>query len=230
MMILNDQGLFEAQMDAGLRLANTPEAEGGWKEYLSETEAGDLSIKDDVLRAHTALMLENAKRWMARSCRKSLDSRGRFVIDEATRSATVGGFADYIFPIIRAAFPNNPINDLVSVQPTTRRVATIVYWNWVIGKTKGSYYQGQRLFDANTGWQDGGQNYSNDVVSGEPIAALGSGNATNSGTLAYSDGGGVRPGTVRLSLVTTGSGTVVLADTGQGAFVQASGTAVTIFG
>jgi Major capsid protein Gp23 len=228
MMILQNQGLFEAQMEAGLRLAETPEAEGGWKEYFSESDAGDLRIKDDVLRAHTALMLENAKRWMATKCRKSLDAKGRFTIDEATRSATVGGFADYIFPIIRAAFPTNPINDLVSVQPTTRRVATVVYWNWVIGKTKGSYYQGQRLFDANTGWQDGGQNYSNEVISGEPITALGGANATITGTLSYVDGGGVRPGTVRLSLVTTGSGTIVVADNGAGAFVQASGTAVTI--
>ena len=227
-MILSNQGMYEAQLEAGLRLAATPEREGGWAEYFCESEHGDLRIKDDLLRAQTALMLENAKRWMATQCRKSLDNKGRFVIDEATRSATVGGFADYIFPIIRAAFPTNPINDLVSVQPTTRRVATIVYWNWIVGRSKGSYYQGQRLFDANTGWQDGGQNYTNEVISGEPIAALGSAGATNTGTLAYADGGGVRPGTVRLSLATTGSGTVVLTDNGQGAFVQASGTAVTI--
>ncbi len=227
-MILAQNGIYEAQLEAGLRLAETPESEGGWKEYFSESDSGDLRIKDDLLRAQTALMLENAKRWMATQCRRRLDGKGRFVIDEATRSATVGGFADYIFPIIRAAFPSNVLNDLVSVQPTTRRVATIVYWNWIVGKTKGSYYQGQRLFDANTGWQDGGQNYSNEVISGEGITALGSAGATLTGTLGYADGGGVRPGTVRLSLATTGSGTVVLADSGKGTFVQASGTTVTI--
>lgn len=225
-MILTNNGMFEAMLEAGTRLANTPESEGGWKEYFAESELADLRIKDPVLCAQTAIMLENAKRWMATQCRKKLDSKGRFVIDEATRSATVGGFADYIFPIIRAAFPTNPINDLVSVQPTTRRVATIVYWNWVIGKTKGSYYKGQKMFDANTGWQDGGQNYSNNVISGEPVTTVA--NATTTGTLSYIDGGGVLPGTVRLSLVTAGSGTVVVADNGQGGFVQASGTAVTI--
>ena len=226
--VLTQGGIYEGSLEAGLRLAATPEADGGWAEYFAESDVADLRIQDDIMRAQTALMLENAKRWMASLCRKSLGPNGQFVIDEATRSATVGGFADYIFPIIRAAFPSNPINDLVSVQPTSRRVATIVYWNWIVGRTKGTYVQGQRLFDANTGWQDGGQNYSNDVISGEPIAALGSANATDSGTLAYHDGGGVRPGTVRLSLVTTGSGTVVLADNGRGAFVQASGTSVTI--
>lgn len=224
--VLTQGGIYEGILEAGLRLAETPEAQGGWGEYFAESDAGDLRIKDDMLRAQTALMLENAKRWMATQCRKRLGPQGQFVIDEATRSATVGGFADYIFPIIRAAFPSNPINDLVSVQPTTRRVATVVYWNWIVGRTKGSYAQGQRLFDANTGWQDGGQNYSNDVISGEAVTTVN--NATTTGTLAYNDGGGVRPGTVRLSLVTTGSGTVVLADNGQGAFVQASGTAVTI--
>tara|TARA_R100001086_G_scaffold226546_1_gene145225 strand:+ start:539 stop:2041 length:1503 start_codon:yes stop_codon:yes gene_type:complete len=221
-MTLLQGGIYQGILETGLHLADTPEAEGGWKEYLSE----DLYIEDDMLRAQTALMLENAKRWMASKCRKRVDGKGRFVIDEATRSATVGGFADYIFPIIRAAFPSNPINDLVSVQPTTRRVATIVYWNWILGTTKGSYSQGQRLFDANTGWQDGGQNYSNEVISGERFATVN--NATTTGTLVYNDGGGVRPGTVRLSLPTTGSGTVVLADDGQGGFVQASGTSVTI--
>lgn len=226
-MILSNQGMYEAQLEAGLRLAATPESEGGWAEYFCESAHGDLRIKDDLLRAQTALMLENAKRWMASQSRKSLDAKGRIVIDEATRSATVGGFADYIFPIIRAAFPTNPINDLVSVQPTTRRVATVVYWNWIVGKTKGSYYQGQRLFDANTGWQDGGQNYTNEVVSGEPIPALGSAGVTNSGTLSYADGGGVRPGTVRIAATTATAGAVVFVDNGAGAFVQASGTAVT---
>lgn len=220
--IMQQGGIYEGLHEAGLRLAETPEDQGGWQEYLSE----DLHIEDDITRANTALMLENAKRWMASSCRKTLDNKGRFVIDEATRSATVGGFADYIFPIIRAAFPSNPINDLVSVQPTTRRVATIVYWNWIVGKTKGRYFQGQRLFDANTGWQDGGQNFSNEVIEGELFATVNA--AGSGGTLAYNDGGGVRPGTVRLSMPTTGSGTVVFADNGQGAFVQASGTGVTI--
>lgn len=226
--ILSQGGIYEGILEAGNRLAETPEAQGGWGEYFSESDHGDLRISDDMVRAQTALMLENAKRWMATQCRKRLGPQGQFIIDEATRSATVGGFADYIFPIIRAAFPSNPINDLVSVQPTTRRVATVVYWNWIVGRTKGSYHQGQRLFDANTGWQDGGQNYSNNVISGEAIAALGSAGATVGGTLSYSDGGGVVPGTVRISLVTTGSGTIVIADDGSGSFVQASGTAVTV--
>lgn len=226
-MQLTNNGIQEGIWEAGLRLAETPEAEGGWKEYLSENDRADLSIKDPILRAQTALMLENAKRWLASKVggNRALSRDGRWLINEATRSALVGGFSDYLFPIIRAGFPTNPINELVSVQPTSRRIATIVYWNWVVGRTKGSYVQGQRLFDANTGKQSSGYNFSNEVIDSEAITALGGANATNSGTLAYRDGGGVRPSSVRITatLTTAGAG-IVFVDNGQGAFISAGAT------
>ena len=224
-MILGQEGMWEGLIEAGLRLADTPESEGGWQEYFSESDEADLRIEDDQLRAQTALMLENAKRWMATKCRKRIDEQGRFVIDEVTRSAMVGGFSDYIFPIIRAAFPTNPINDLVSVQPTTRRTATIVFWNWIVGKGKGSYQQGMRLFDAQTGKQDAGFNFSNEVIDIEALVTLGSANATISGTLKQNDGGGVRPGTVKVTAeITTGPATVDLFDDARGGFVCADAT------
>lgn len=225
-MLLTTQGIYEGVIEAGLRLAELPESEGGWKEYFAANDRADLSIKDDMLRAQTALMLENTKRWLGRQCGpRALDKQGRWRIDETTRSALVGGFSDYLLPIVRAGFPTNPINELVSVQPTTRRVATIVYWNWIIGKTKGSYVQGQRLFDANTGKQSSGYNFSNEVIDTEAITALGGANATNSGTLAYHDGGGVRPGTVKITatLTTAGAG-ILFVDNGQGAFISAGAT------
>lgn len=227
-MILSQEGVYEGIITAGLRLADTPEDEGGWSEYFDEAEG--LEITDDVLRAQTAIMLENAKRWLARKCRKRI-VEGKITIDEATKSALVGGFADYLFPIIRAAFPTNPINDLVSVQPTTRRTATVVYWNWVVGgdQPKGTYYPGQRLFDANRGKQDAGYNFSNEVVDGEVVGALGAPGAVISGTLVYHDGGGIRPGTVEITAeITTGPAAVTFADNGNGGFVQTSGPAVAI--
>jgi len=222
-MILMNDGLFEKQVEAGMRLANTPLEDGGWKEFFQESE---MQIKDDVVRSNCALMLENCKRWMGHLCRAKLDSKGRLRIDELTRSAMVGGFSDYLFPIIRASFPTNPINDLVSVQPTTRRTATLVNLNWVIGRGKGSYAQGQRLFDANKGKQDIGFNFSNDVIDAEATPALGSAGATYSGALAFADGGGVRPGTVAIALTLTSAGAKVFTDNGQGGFVS-SGVTVT---
>lgn len=222
-MILGTDGLYEGLIEAGLRLADTPEDEGGWQEYFSESDEADLRINDEIMRAHTALMLENAKRWMATKCRKRLDERGRFVIDEVTRSALVGGFSDYIFPIIRAAFPTNPVNELVSVQPTSRRTATVVYWNWVVGRGKGSYHQGMRLFDAQTGKQDSGFNFSNEVIDLETVVTLGAAAATAGGTLQFHDGGGVRPGTVQLDATLTGAGAVQFYDTGNGTFICSAG-------
>lgn len=219
-MILGNDGIYEGLIEAGLRLADQPESEGGWSEYFSESDEADLRIEDDQLRAHTALMLENAKRWMATKCRKRIDESGRFVIDEVTRSVMVGGFSDYIFPIIRAAFPTNPINDLVSVQPTTRRTATVVFWNWIVGKGKGSYHQGMRLFDAQTGKQDAGFNFSNEVIDEEALVTLGSAGVTISGTLKQNDGGGVRPGTVKITAeITAGPATVNFFDDSRGGFI-----------
>lgn len=226
-MLLTTDGIYEGIIEAGLRLAELPESQGGWKEYFAQNDRADLSIKDDILRAQTALMLENAKRWLATQCggRRALTRDGRWTIDETTRSALVGGFSDYLFPIIRAGFPTNPINELVSVQPTSRRVATIVYWNWIVGRTKGSYVQGQRIFDANTGKQSSGYNFSNEVIDSEAIPALGSAGATLTGTLAYKDGGGVRPASVRITAtLTTAGGGIVFVDNGQGAFISAGAT------
>lgn len=218
-LILSNQGLWEGIIEAGNRLADLPESEGGWNEYFCESDDGDLRIEDPVMRAHTALMLETTKRWMARMCRRSLDRKGRFVIDEATRSALVGGFSDYIFPIIRAAFPTNPIQDLVSVQPTTRRTATVVYWNWIVGEGKGSYTKGMRLFDANRGKQDAGFHFTDETIDIESQGALGGAGATFTGTLVKHSGGGVRPGTVEFAATLTNAGAVVFSDNGRGGIV-----------
>jgi len=218
MLTLSNEGIFQTLIEAGMRLADTPEAEGGWSEYFSETEDCDLRIQDDVLRAHTAIMMENAKRWMSRLCRKRLDERGRLVIDETTRSALVGGWSDYLFPIIRASFPTNPINDIVSVQPTTKRTATIMYWNWVVGNSKGGeYYPGQRLFDANKGALNFGYHFTDEYVENEVVGTGTGASATIAGTLNNHDGGGVRPGTVAITAVVSTVAETVY-DDGQGGF------------
>lgn len=217
-MSLDLSSAYAGVLDIGNHLAETSVEEGGWKEYFTESDKADMRIADVNLRATTALLLENAKRWMSRMCRKPLDGKGRLQVDEATRSALVGGFSDYLYPLIRASFPTNPINDLVAVQPTTRRVSTLVHWNWIVGKGKGSYTQGQRLFDANRGKQDIGFNFSNEVIDSEATPALGSAGATYTGTLKFADGGGVRPGTVAITVTTTTNGAKVFYDDAAGGF------------
>jgi len=227
-MILSQQGLYQGVIEAGLNLAETPESEGGFREYFEESDLADMRISDDYMRATTAILMENSKRWMAGIARARKDSNGNFVIDETTRAALVGGWSDYLFPIIRASFPSNPINELVSVQPTTRRTATVVYWDWIIGRGKGRYTKGSKLFDANVGKQDSGFNFSNEVVEKEPIAALGGAGATIAGTLEFTSGGGVRPGTVRLSLTSTADGVLLFSDDGNGGLIIPAGSTGTV--
>ena len=219
-LVLSEQGLYEGLITAGNRLADLPEAEGGWAEYFQESDGADLRINDQILRGQTALMLENAKRWLATKCKARRSNDGRLVIDEVTRSALVGGWSDYLFPIIRSSFPTNPINDLVSVQPTSRRTATVIYWNWIVATQKGTYYPGQRLQDANRGRVDGGYNYSNEAVVGEIVAAGTGASAIITGTLNFHDGGGVRPGSVSLTAVVGGTPETA-SDDGNGGFIGA---------
>ena len=219
MHVMNTGGIYEGIVEAGLRLAELPEDEGGFSEYFQETDDADLRIEDEMLRSQTALLMENAKRWMASKCKRRVDERGRFVIDEVTRSALVGGWSDYLFPIIRASFPTNPVNDIVSVQPTTRRTATIVFWNWIVGRSgkPGSFPPGFRLFDANVGKQDAGFNFSNEVIENEPVGT-GDTTTTHAGTLSFNDGGGVRAGTVNIKATISVEGAVNFFDDGNGGF------------
>jgi hypothetical protein len=222
-LLIQQTGIYEGILRAGQRLSELPMSKGGWAEYFTECEDGDLRINDPILRSQTAIILENEKRWaaMAAHGRRAVNEDGLLVLDEATVSTMVGGWSDYLFPVLRSSFPNNAINDICSVQPTNRRVATIMYWNFVVGGelSKGTYYPGQRIYDANRGAMDlNGMYFASEYINGETI---GTGNgATNPTltTLRYRDGGGVRPGTVRVMAVVA-SVVVEAFDNGNGGWL-----------
>ncbi|OPZ66135.1 MAG: hypothetical protein BWY85_00071 [Firmicutes bacterium ADurb.Bin506] len=185
----------------GRQLVERGEKDGGWAEYFDADNG--LGMEDEVKAAHTAVMLENARRWLGS-------------LDESTLALTVGGFRDFIFPIIRASFPNNPINEIVSVQPQTRKNGTIYWMNYIIGQTRGQFLRGQTLFDANNGWQ-GRVGYTDEKVSGEAMTPTGA-SATQTGTLSELP---VRANTVEITITTAG-GTAVLRDNGNGGLVAVS--------
>lgn len=185
---------FNDTVSFGRTLVERTEAEGGWREYFDADNG--LGMDNEILAAQTAVMLENSRRW--------LNS-----LDESTLSLTVGGFRDYIFPIVRASFPANPINEIVSVQPQTRKNGTIYWMNYIIGQTRGQFLRGQTLFDANNGWQ-GRVGYTDERILGETFTA---GAATaQTGTVAELP---VRPNTLEVTL-TTASGTGIYRDNGNG--------------
>lgn len=185
----------------GLHLAESSARSGGYAHLFDEK--GGMGIDDEITRAYTAILVRNADVWM-----RSLD--------ESTMAMTVGGYRDYMLPIVRASFPSNPINNLVSVQPLTRANGTVYWINYVIDQTRGAFKRGQTLFDANNGWA-GRVGYTDEKVAGESFAATVA-NATQTGTIQETP---IRAGSVEWSIA-DGSDTYVLRDTGNGTFVIAS--------
>lgn len=215
---------YDGWMRVGERLLNESEERGGWSEFFEDTRDIDRmasipgsTLNKDVVMKQTAILLENAKQHLLR-------------MDETTRSLTVAGFQDYLFPIIRTAFPSNPILDMVSVQPMTRRVGIIFYLNYKIGQAKGSAYpQGARVFDAFSGYA-GGFHYTDEYVDREVIIASASSGA-NPGTISkltygQDGGGGVRPGTIVITGTdANGVDPVIIRDNGNGVlFVEQAAT------
>lgn len=203
------QAAFNDTVALGRYLCERSEKDGGWAEYFDPDKG--LGLDDEVKKFQTAVMLENARRWMSS-------------MHESTLSLTVGGFRDFIFPIIRAAFPSNPINEIVSVQPQTRKNGTIYWMNYIVGQTRGQFLRGQTLFDANNGWQ-GKVGYTDEKVMGESQGTA-DGDTTVGGTLQEAP---VRPSAIEISVV-DGADTYVLRDDGNGALVKASGGAKTLTG
>lgn len=187
----------------GLALAEKTTEDGGFHEYFDESD--DLGIEDPYIKATTAIMMENAEDWL----------RG---MNEATRSVNVGGYIDYILPVIRAGFPNQIAHDLVSVQPMTKRIGQVFFLNYRIGQDKGANYtRGRRVFDAIRGFA-GGHHYSDEVIEqedGGTTAAPAA--ATQSGQLAYLP---VRRASVVLTFDEPApNGPIVVRDDGNGQFV-----------
>lgn len=93
-------------------------------------------------------------------------------LNEDTRTANVGSFTKFIFPILRRVFPNLIANEIVSVQPMTAPVGAVFFLDYVYGTSKGGTTAGAvfpRDFD---------RNYSSEYVSGEILIT---GDGTNFG-------------------------------------------------
>ena len=99
----------------------------------------------------TALLFENESQWLQN-------------LTEETRTANVGSFTKFIFPVLRRVFPNLIANEIVSVQPMTAPVGAVFYLDYIYGTTKGQTNQGgvfPRDFD---------KDYSSEFINGEPLA------------------------------------------------------------
>ena len=121
-------------------------AEGKWS-WLVE------SIKDEPARYFTAMLLENQQQFMN-------------TLEEDVRIANIGSFEKYVFPIVRAVFPNLIAKDIVSVQPMTGPVSLVFYLDAVYGSNKGTIQAGDTMFSARQGHLTDDQYSSGGVHSG----------------------------------------------------------------
>lgn len=83
---------------------------------------------------------------------------------EETRTANVGSFTKFIFPVLRRVFPNLIANEIVSVQPMTAPIGAVFFMDYVYGSTKGGTTEG------NTFPKDFDRDYSGEFVNGEQLA------------------------------------------------------------
>ena len=228
MYINANQAIYEDIIRRGTQLADRPGTEGGFSHLFSVDESTglDFSMSDrPVLRAQTAVLLENAARYIA-SVTGARRRGDRLEINEATRSAVLGGFADYILPTVRIAAPSNILVDICSFQPTTRKVATISYLHFAVGRTRGAFAAGTRLNDALRGYSQTADGFTSDTIENEQLTVVrsnagGASNDTITGRLEYSSGGGVTPGSVVIVAPTSvTAGGAVFEDNNRGGFVS----------
>ena len=198
------QDLFESVLSKGKHLA-----ENDWRAYFAAKD-GTLAL-DESSRALTAYLLEVEKQYIKN-------------LDEDTRIASIGSFEKYVFPIIRAVFPNLVATELVSVQPMQGPTSLVFYMDFKAGSKKGSVNLGDTLISSRTG-QQASTNYSGELVDSEQLYTGGAGPFAGANASYFP----IRPLSVTLNAVlSAGSVAIVGTDDGNGNIVGANITTATI--
>jgi len=177
-------------------------AEGYWRPVVE-------SINDQATRELTATLLENERLYIGN-------------MEEDVRIQSIGSFEKFIFPIVRAVFPNLIAKDIVSVQPMAGPTSLVFYLDAVYGTTKGGVTAGDTMFSARKGHLADDQ-YSSEWVSDEVVFALSTANdLVTGGTLDFKP---LRPGSVTLTgTLHTALTAVTLRDNGAGGFIATGAT------
>jgi hypothetical protein len=179
--------------DRGKALAN-----GKWRPLVE-------SIEDATTRELTAILLENQRLFV--------DS-----LEEDVKIQSIGSFEKFVFPIVRAVFPNLIAKDIVSVQPMTGPTSLVFYLDAVYGTNKGSVRAGDTMFSARKGHLADDQ-YSSEAVSGETLNNTFAG-GTATGVLNFHS---ARPGTFWAT-----DGVETFTDNGVGGIIGSAGGTGTI--
>jgi len=126
---LNEVALNEAK-DALFGMADY--AMSKWSDILEGVKRGKPEVSELTL-ATTAICLENTDRFFKR-------------MDETTAAVNVGSFIKHGFELIAAVLPSLIANEIVSVQPMTRRQGEIFFLEFLYGTTRGDIAAGTKMF------------------------------------------------------------------------------------
>jgi hypothetical protein len=177
------QNLAEATHDRGVRLSETSIKAGGWKEWFTEEDGSPTPISKSN-RALTAYLLEMERLFSEGKVPSASGASWHSAwLGEDTRVANIGSFEKYVFPIIRAVFPNLVATELVSVQPMQGPTSLIFYMDFKAGSKKGTVNVGDVVISSRTG-QQASTSYSGEDIVNES-AGTGTGASTFAGQLAY---------------------------------------------
>ena len=85
-----------------------------------------------------AILFENQKSY-------NDQNQSKLQLMEASTTDNVGGFLNYVFPLLRRVYPSLIANEIVSVQPMTAPIGGIFYFDLKYGTTKGKVTAGDTI-------------------------------------------------------------------------------------
>lgn len=176
-----------------------------------------LGIKDPHERACVVHLLNNTVR---EEINRQQSQGGLPMLSETVSRSDVSGFVDQLFPIVRASFNDLILPQIVSTQPLRRPSGTIFYMDYVVGRSKGKYIKGQRLFSHRKGYSAITDYTSENVTD----AVLGTGDGATA-TYTFTLTAPVRPYSFTLSTTIAVVGAVTVVDDGAGSLTAAAGLA-----
>ena len=127
---------------------------------ISAYVEGVKRAKSDVSQmqlATTAVCLENTRRWLRK-------------MQETSDSSAVGNFINYGFELITAVLPNLVANEVVSVQPMSRKTGEIFFMKYLYGSDKGNVAEGTDMFGVYQSGNAGYTHYTSTIVYLETVA------------------------------------------------------------
>ena len=139
-------------------------------------------MDDDWVRAGTAIMLENTRKYFG-------------TMSEATRLVNVGDFQKYAFNMVRALFPSLAAHELASVQAMAGPVSLVFFMKFIYNTTKGTAVAGQDIIE------NPNESFTSELIDSEAMWTGTGASGHGTGNLAFTP---IKPGTLQITALASG--------------------------